>query len=97
MYSLRNTKPSTLTSISRQTQAQFSEFSLRFQYLLTESGHQGSEKLYDHLERGAADVCHHGPGAGPGKGERAIRELSDLGIKIIEDYQFHFHFEEIDY
>ena len=54
-----------------KTQAQFSRFSLRLQYLLTESGHQGSEELYDHLERGAADVRHHGPGAGPGHGERA--------------------------
>ena len=48
-------------------------FSLRLQYLLTESGHEGSEELYNHLERGAADVRHHGPGAGHGERAGSIR------------------------
>ena len=49
-------------------------FSLRLLYLLTESGHQGSEELHNHLERGAADVRHYGPaGAGHGEKEGAIK------------------------
>lgn len=46
------------------------------QRLSPESGHQGSEELHDHLECGAADVRHHGPGAGPGHGERRINDDS---------------------